>query len=119
MFQNEQSDLPSIGPTRFENILSVHKTETNGFHFYNLLKTVRFNIDDMDTRFYYFHRVNRLTPYTILSHSLYGDMHLWWLICVSNNIDNPVEFIEPGSTLKIIKKQYVSNVISAIKQQLR
>jgi hypothetical protein len=38
---------------------------------------------------------------------------------VSNNIDNPVEFIEPGSTLKIIKKQYISNVISAIKQQLR
>jgi len=119
MYQNEQADLPSISSTRFENIFHVNQTETNGYYFYNILKTIRVDTDNIDNKYIYLHRVNRSAPYTSLSYQLYGNIDLWWLICVINNIDNPIEFIEPGTLLKIIKKQYVSVVIDAIRQQLQ
>lgn len=119
MYQNEQSDLPKIDESRFENIFKINKTETNGYYFYNIIKTIRIDPDKIDTKYFYMHRVNRSTPYTALSYQLYNNIHLWWLICVVNDIDNPVEFIEPGSVIRVVKKQYVSSIIDTIKQQLK
>ena len=118
MYQNDIPDLESIGSNRFENIFNVEKTETNGYYFYNILKTVRLVVDDLDEKYYFKFNVNRIIPYTSLSYIFYDTIDLWWLICVINNIDNPVEFIDPGTTIKVIKKQHVSTVVSAIKNQL-
>lgn len=118
MYQNDIPDLESIGSNRFENIFNVEKTETNGYYFYNILRTVRLTSNNLDEKYYFKYNVSKVIPYTALSYELYGTMDLWWLICVINNIDNPVEFVEPGTTLNIIKKQHVSTVVSAIKNQL-
>lgn len=119
MYQNQVPSLPPLGNNRYENLFQINQTEDNGYYFYNLARTVRINPDDIDIKYYYFHRVNKSAPYTVLSHQLYGSINLWWLICIINNIDNPVEFLEPGSTIRVIKQQYLATVLSSIKQQLQ
>lgn len=119
MYQNQTPQLESIGSNRYENIFHVNQTEENGYYFYNILRTVRLTSTDLDEKFYFKFNVNRIMPYTALSYNFYGTTDLWWLICVINNIDNPIEFIEPGTTILMIKKQHISTVISAIKSQLQ
>jgi len=119
MYQNDIPQLESIGSNRFENIFSVNQTEENGYYFYNILKTVRVTSNQLDEKFYFKYNVNKIIPYTALSYNFYGTTDLWWLICIINNIDNPIEFITPGTTIMIIKKQHVSTVVSAIKKQLQ
>ena len=118
MYHNDIPDLESISDRRYENIFPVNQTTNSGYHFYNIIKSIRFNPDDLDPSLYFKFNVNRRAPYTALSYSLYGSINMWWLICVINNIDNPITFIEPGTIIKVIKKQYVSTVIDNIKNQL-
>tara|TARA_R110002110_G_scaffold16764_11_gene72173 strand:- start:964 stop:1323 length:360 start_codon:yes stop_codon:yes gene_type:complete len=119
MYQNDIPDLESISNNRYENIFNVATTEENKYYFYNISRAIRFDDTSIDPAYYYKFIVNRLAPYTALSHTLYGTMELWWLICVINNIDSPVKFLTPGTTIKVIKKQYVSTVIDNIKRQLQ
>lgn len=119
MYQNDIPQLDQISSNRFENIFTVNQTEDNGYYFYNIMKTVRITSDDLDDKYFFMFNVNRIIPYTALSYNFYGTTDLWWLICVINNIDNPIEFIKPGTTIKIIKKQHVSTVVAAIKNQLQ
>lgn len=118
MYHNDIPDLGSISDNRYENIFPVNQTSINGYHFYNIIKSIRFDPSDLDPALYFKFNVNRRAPYTALSHSLYGSIDLWWLICIINDIDNPIKFLEPGTTIKVIRKQYVSTVIDTIKKQL-
>ena len=119
MYQNEITDLDSLSELRYENIFKVNQTEENKYYFYNINRTIRFSPADLDSKYFYKFRVNRIIPYTALSYNLYNTMDLWWLICVINNIDNPVEFLKPGAIIKVIKQQYVSTVVDMIKKQLQ
>jgi hypothetical protein len=119
MYHNEIEDLDKIGSLRYENIFKVNQTETTGYYFYNIMRTVRITPDDLDNRYYFKFNVNRVIPYTVLSYNFYNTMDLWWLICVMNNIDDPVQFIKPGTTIKLIKQQYVATVVDIIKKQLQ
>ena len=58
-------------------------------------------------------------PYTTLSFQLYKDISLWWLICLANKIDNPTQLISAGTTLRYIKPNFVRQVTSQIKAQLK
>lgn len=119
MYHNEIPELESISSQRYENVFNMSQTEDNGYYFYNLIKSVRLTYDDLDEVYFFKFKVDRVIPYTALSFNIYGTTDLWWLICVINGIDDPVKFVEPGVTLKIIKKQHVSTVIAAIKNQLQ
>lgn len=119
MYQNNISDLNPLESNRYENIFNVDQTDANNYYFYNIIKTVHINAKDLDPAFYFKHTVDRSTPFTSLSYRLYDSINLWWLICILNNINNPVEFIEPGTVLYIIKKQYLSTVLNEIKKQLQ
>ena len=39
---------------------------------------------------------------------------LWWFILLTNNITNPISVVQPGTVLKIIKKEYVDDIINNI-----
>lgn len=119
MYQNDVPELDAISSNRFENIFKINQTEENKYYFYNIMRTVRLTTDDLDDRYIFLFNVDRIMPYTTLSYNFYDTIDLWWLICVVNNIDNPVKFIEPGTTLRMIKKQHVSTIVAAIKKQLQ
>jgi len=116
-YQNQLSDLPNLDAYDFENIFKICFDPDKAAYYYNLIKTVNIpnNIAD---ELYMFHTIDTHQPLTALSHAMYGTIKLWWLICITNNIQNPVEFIPGGSAVKVIKPRYVPYVVDLIKQSL-
>ena len=114
-YHNEVDGLTPISEYNFENIFKTYKD--GDYHFYNILKTINFP-QNMDPSFYSKYRVKAYLPLTALSYKFYQTVKLWWLIVLCNNIDNPVKFINPGTTLKIIKPHHVPTIIDSIGEQL-
>jgi len=112
-FQNSVDDLPRLLPTRYENIFKLYKTEYNQYY-YNILNTVQFP-DDLNPSVYYEITVSSKMPWTMISFNEYETMDLWWLICLVNKIDNPLNFAAVGNTLKIIRKEFLKFVLDEIR----
>jgi hypothetical protein len=107
-------------PERYENIFNVYEltNENNdSYVFYNILSKVSIPSDLDDSVFEYF-IVQSEMPLTTLSNDIYKSQHLWWLIMAVNNIKNPVRLIAGGSKIKIIKPEYLENVLNSIKQKI-
>ena len=109
-------ELKTPGSNSYETIFKVYQND-DGFYFYNILKKVSMS-GMLRPNTFYRKRVDRRLPYTALSYMVYGNIDLWWLICIANNITNPVEMPKPGSMLKMIHPRLVNNVIENIKAQL-
>lgn len=115
-YHNDIEELPSLELYNFENIFKLYK---DGEHyFYNILKTINFP-EKLDNSYYEKYRVKSSMPLTALSFKFYNTTKLWWLIVLCNNINNPVQFITPGTTLKIIIPQFVPMIMDAIKDKLK
>ena len=65
--------------------------------------------------FFYYYRVEGNSTWTRICFDHYGTIQLWWLICLVNKIMNPVTSPEPGTVIRILKPQYVSEVVDQIK----
>lgn len=114
--QNDIPELPNIGKYMMENMFPVHKSEDNQY-FYNIIRTVSAPETLSNDRCYTY-KVPAPTPMTNLSYRVYGRMELWWLICVINKIDNPVQLIQAGTLLKIIKPSYLDEILNKVKRSI-
>lgn len=110
--QNEITDLADLESTRYENIFNLGTRDN--YYFFNIIKTVKFP-ENLNPELYYTKIITGKKPYTAISFEFYGTQNLWWLILLSNNITNPVDVITPGTRLKIIKREYINDVIQSIK----
>jgi hypothetical protein len=117
-YQNKINELPSLETFRYENIFKVYNTGDKDFFYYNILKKVSLP-DDIDGGLLDTIIMNNQTPLTTLSFQLYGTMHLWWLICVLNNIKNPVSELPIGKEIRYVKKTFLKEVINSIMDQLQ
>lgn len=115
--QNDISELPDLNKYVMENLFPVH-TDNNGKYYYNIIRTV-VAPENISTDSFYMFRVPAPMPLTNLSHRVYGRIELWWLICVINNIDNPVELLPAGTQLKIIYPNQVMDVLDKIKESIK
>lgn len=111
--QNDAPDLPNLPPQRYENIFKLGKN--NGYYFFNILKSVKFP-EDLSTDIFYYKTVETKMPHTALSYKIYGTQNLWWFLLLSNNIINPVKYLTPGTRIKVIKKEYIKDIIDQIKK---
>ena len=116
MKQNSINELPSINSNRYENLFNIFITakDNNYYYYYNILSKITIP-DTASDDVYEFYEVDSLLPLTTLSYNIYGTIHLWWLIVLVNKIKNPVMLISPGSILKILKEDYINNVINKLK----
>ena len=111
---NQISELRKINSYYFENYLNVYKDED--FYFYNISDSI--NIEEVtNPEYFYFYRVLGTKAWTHVSYDVYNTIHLWWLICLINGINNPVEFPENGKLLKILKVEYLRSVLDEIKKR--
>lgn len=110
-YQNNIDSLPRLSDYRMENLFKVYNID--GYYFYNLIGTLTFD-EGMDDNYYYEWAVKKPTPWTIISHTHYQTIHLWWIICAFNNIQNPINFPEPGTKLKILRPQYIREILDKI-----
>ncbi len=112
-YQNQITDLPNLEDVRYENIFKVAKSDK--FFFYNIIKKISIP-DDLQSDVYYEFRINSKKPWTTLSNDVYGTQDLWWLICLVNNIFNPIDNPELGAVYKIIRPEFVNPILAEIKR---
>jgi hypothetical protein len=104
-------------PSRYENIFNMYEIEEEGkssYVFYNISNTVKFP-SEIDRSAYDYYTIDSSMAYTTLSHIIYGNQTLWWVIVRFNNIKNPVKMIKAGSVLKIIKPEYINEILDSIR----
>jgi hypothetical protein len=116
-YRNKAPILSKLSEYKFENIFKVYRN-TEGYFFYNIIKKISIP-DDINVDMYDALRLNRKLPYTAISYVNYNTIDLWWLICLVNKIRNPLELLEPGTLLKIIKPVHIPQIIDEIKSQLK
>ncbi len=117
-YQQYVNELPDLELYRYENIFKVFETADNNYLYYNILKTVKIP-KDINSEIFYTVQMNNNVPFTTLSFQMYGTTHLWWLICLINNISNPFATNNSGKLLKVVKKVYLKTILDSIKQQLQ
>jgi hypothetical protein len=115
MHQNSIKDLPKLAAEKYENIFKVYLDEGNRY-FYNLLEAINLpaNLPDGFFREYTV-EPNDTLPF--ISYKIYSTIDLWWIICISNNIDNPIKKIPTGTKLKIPVPNLAQIIIETINNQ--
>jgi hypothetical protein len=113
MKHNEVSDLEKINVENMENIFNVYQ-DGDGMYFYNLLQTITFppNLP-----------LNLFTPYAIghgeswplISYKTLKNTGLWWMICLVNNIQNPVISPIAGEIIKIPKPEVAREILTQMR----
>ena len=116
-YQNQISNLPPLDDLRYENIFKVYQTAENHYY-YNILNTISFPAD-IDKNSYYTLKVNQNMPWTTISYNAYGTIELWWLICIVNQIRNPLVMPLTNRVLKIVKPEFVRSIINEIHLSLQ
>lgn len=105
---------------RYENIFNMYKfSNENGdtYYFYNILSKLTLPAD-LDPAIFQYMRVEGDMPLTTLSYNIYKSQFLWWLILLTNNVDNPVKNIPAGVVIRVIKPEYLDVVFDSIKAKL-
>lgn len=115
--QNDISTLPTINNMRYENIFSLYQTAKGSQYFYNVLNSIEFP-DNLDKNLFTTLIISKEMPWTIISYNAYGTIDLWWLIVLTNDIQNPL-ILPKDTTLKILQPQYVSSVLNQLVQLLQ
>ena len=114
--QNDVAVLPKLNSFNYENLFKVYRDSVDTPYYYNILNTVALPAD-LDPATYYTYQVpGPNITWTNLSYKVYNTIKLWWIICIANNISDPTSFPEAGANLKIIRPEYVREILSAIKQ---
>ena len=112
-YQNDIKDLPFIQDVRYENIFKLAKSDK--FFFYNIIKKITIP-KAIQSEIFYEIRINSNKPWTTLSNDIYGTQDLWWLICLLNEVYNPINNPKLGNVYKIIKPDFVSTILKEIKR---
>ena len=117
-------NIKILGPNpevSYENIFRMYETENSNqqnFLYFNLLNSV-YLPPELDPNIYYTVTINRIMPWTAISYNEYRSIDLWWLIMLANNITNPVDYPAPGTSLKIIRQDFLPSILDTITTQLR
>jgi hypothetical protein len=116
MKQVDFPDLPQLSLYRYENFLNIY-TDDDGTRFYNLLRSINiFPATDSSVEVNYDVKLNDNWLY--ISYKYYGTIYLWWLVCEYNRVKNPSKQPEAGTTIKLLKKEYVWAIISNLNSQI-
>ena len=117
-YQNNIGDLPSITRERYESIFKVYGVDDNetGYLFYNILNKVNIP-SDIDESILGTINLNTKLPWTILSHKIYGNQFLWWLIFLLNKPKN-IFYAESGIQYKYILPENIDLLLNSIESQL-
>jgi len=117
MNRQDLTDLPPISLYSYENFLNVYKDSDNGYNFYNLLRSV--NIMPTNNNTVEDEYITTFSDTWIsIAYKHYNTLDLWWLVCVYNQIVDATKRPKPGTTLKLLKKEYVGVVLSELTKQV-
>lgn len=113
--QNDIDVLSKLNAYNFENLFKVYRDGEDPYY-YNLLNTIVLPTDLNPSVYYEYTIPGPNISWTNLSYQVYGTIRLWWIICIANDIQNPTAFPASGTKLKIIRPEYVREILATIKQ---
>ena len=113
---NDIDEIELISSANYEQIFKVYKDDN--FYAFNILKTVKIP-SDLHEDMYSYVRVVGKTSWVHISQQVYGNIKLWWLVCLTNGILNPVILPEPTTVLRIIHPRYVNDILKEIISQVQ
>ena len=116
MNQSNFNDLPQLSFYRYENFFNIY-TDSDNSKFYNLLRSINI-IPANDSSIESKYSVHLNDTWIYISYKYYGTIHLWWLVCEYNRIKDPTQIPEPGTVLKLIKKDLVWAIITNLNKQI-
>lgn len=84
--------------------------------FVNFFRSYVFN-DDVTTNIVFFdtYQVDNDDWWDTISYKYYGTPYLWWVVALTNNIMNPFEELNTGDDIKILKEQYIYQLLKEMK----
>jgi hypothetical protein len=115
-YQNSITSLPSLNNNRYERIFKMFKTDNNQYY-YNLLQSI-YLPDRIDDSKVFYLTVTQNLPWTMISFNAYGNIELWWLIMLTNKAYNPLINPKNGQVLKLIKPEYIPDILNEISNSL-
>ena len=102
--------------SNLENIFNVYQEDNvDEKYFYNLLRTVNIP-EDLDGQYYDLYTVKTGDIWPNLAWKFYKNVDLWWLICVTNQVQNATEAPKAGKNIKIIKSVYVTEILNQLSE---
>jgi LysM repeat protein len=116
MKQNLIEDLPRLRNDSYANIFNINLDNDNRY-FYNLLQTVQIP-SNLPASYYNTYNIVYGDTWPFISFKNYKTTNLWWVITKTNNIENPLEELQPGTQIKILRSQYVSLILNEIATQI-
>lgn len=116
-YQSQIADLPVLSRQRYENIFRMYTTNNNQYY-YNLLKSLYID-NDIDPRKIYYMPVKSSLPWSTISYNAYGTIELWWLIALVNQIYNPIINPTVGTVLKVVRPEYIPELLGELKTLLQ
>jgi hypothetical protein len=114
--QNSVNNIPALSVDRYENIFNIYETAKDGkkYYFYNLAKKINIDLDNTNPDVFKYITLGCRLPWTAISYQEYGTQHLWWLILAANKINNPIILPKMGDTFRIIKNEYVDQILGEL-----
>lgn len=111
--QNQIIELPNLGDHDFENIFNIYKEK--GQYFYNLLSTMNFpDPSNLRPDLYDTYIIHERDIWASISYNLYGSVSLWWILCILNQIENPIIMPTPGTRIAVFTIDAVNYVLQAM-----
>lgn len=117
MKHNQIPNLKQISLYRFENFFNVYTEERANSLYYNILRSINvFKADNAEIEDE--HIVKYQDTWVSISYQYYNTIDLWWLVCTYNGINNPTKMPELGTTIKLLKPDFVGLVLEELNSQV-
>ena len=107
-----------LSATDLANIFNVYEDSKLGDknYTYNVNRTMHVTgLQNPDNSLYEEYTAHKGDTWTGISYKYYGTTRLWWLICKMNDIFDPTELPDWGTKVKILKEDYVREILGLIK----
>lgn len=112
-----------VTKTRLSNVSNLHLfniVEQDKEKFLNIFKsyTLKSSIENNDSYFYTY-TIDTEDWWDSISTKFYETPFLYWVICMVNNITNPYEEIDEGQIIKVLKEEYLYQILKEVKTEGR
>ena len=119
----ESLDNIELDVFSYENIFKIHSatSKEKEFYFYNILRKINLP-SELDANAISYYSVKTNLPLTTISHEIYDDMRLWWLLFFLNEktiADNGLFVISGGTQLRFLRQEYLPVILSQINKFTR
>lgn len=114
--QNDIKDvaIKLLSAQNLENLFYIFQKD-NGQYYYNIIKAVKFP-EELDPFIYTNYETKPKDTWPLIAYKFYKDVRLWWIVCATNRIINPVKLPAPGTIVKILTPDTVRSVLNKLKE---